>query len=44
MSLSCINVLGVVTSPNPQSGLNNVFGAQVVLDPWPVELTFMNLI
>jgi hypothetical protein len=37
MSISCINVVGLVTSPNPQSGINNVFGAQVYLDYWPVD-------
>jgi hypothetical protein len=37
MSLSCINVVGTVISPNPQSGINNVFGANVALDPWPVD-------
>ena len=37
MSISCINVVGLATSPNPQSGINNVFGAQVYLDYWPVD-------
>jgi hypothetical protein len=37
MAISCINVVGLVTSPNPQSGINNVFGAQVYLDYWPVD-------
>ena len=37
MSLSCINVVGTVISPNPQIGANNFFGVNVSLDPWPVD-------
>jgi hypothetical protein len=37
MPISCINVVGTAISPNPQSGINNVFGVQVSLDPWPVS-------
>ena len=37
MSISCIDVVGLATSPFPQSGINNVFGVQVYLDYWPVD-------
>ena len=37
MSISCIDVVGLAISPFPQSGINNVFGAKVSLDPWPVS-------
>jgi hypothetical protein len=37
MPISCINVVGEVISPTPQSGINNVFGAKVSLDPFPVS-------
>ena len=37
MSISCINVAGLATSPDPQSVINNVFGVQVYLDYWPVD-------
>ena len=37
MSISCIDVVGLEISPNPQSGINNVFGVQVYLDYWPVD-------
>ena len=37
MPITCINVFGTTISPNPQSGINNVFGAQVYLDYWPVD-------
>ena len=34
---TCVSVIDTVIAPVPQTGLNNYFGVNVSLDPWPVS-------
>lgn len=33
----CVNLVETVISPTPQTGINNYFGVNVSLNPWPVS-------
>jgi hypothetical protein len=35
--INCISLIGTVISPVPQTGINNYYGVNVALDPWPVS-------
>ena len=35
--INCISLIGTIISPVPQTGVNNYYGVNVALDPWPIS-------